>query len=162
MFASLYAGLVFINLPIQLGTSVGLAVTSTIANTVSRNYLKHHNDLSETDPAVLLVGFRAAGWVCSAVLVMSAIIGLIGLRGVGLVGQARILPLHVHKGKDSDIELAPIPTDLLAEASSSTRANTSSASVATAVCEDAQDDKTIHDSMKLDIDDKVHDIPGLA
>jgi hypothetical protein len=35
-----------------------------------------------------MVGFRAAAWTCFAVSSTSFIIGLFGLRGVGIVGQS--------------------------------------------------------------------------
>lgn len=36
-----------------------------------------------------MAGFRAGGWVCCGVLVFSLIIGIFGLRGIGLVGEPR-------------------------------------------------------------------------
>lgn len=127
----------------QLGTSIGLAVTSTIANTVSQKYLKHHPDLTLTDPAVLLVGFRAAGWVCFSVLVISIIIALVGLRGVGLVGQVCSLPPADKEKREGDIELAVVrQLNDIVDPSSST-ANQSTTSIATAVVTNFQEVKDI-------------------
>lgn len=72
---------------LQLGTSIGLAVTSSIATSVSLAYNKKYPDLAATDPQVLLAGFRSAGWTCTASLLLSLAIAIVGLRGVGLVGQ---------------------------------------------------------------------------
>lgn len=36
---------------------------------------------------MLLAGFRAAGWVCCGVLGLSALVTVVGWRGVGLVGR---------------------------------------------------------------------------
>lgn len=71
----------------QLGTSIGLAVTSTIANFVSGKFNKKYPNLNASDPAVLMAGFRAAGWVCCGTIAVSLVIALVGMRGVGLVGQ---------------------------------------------------------------------------
>ncbi|KAJ3486473.1 hypothetical protein NLI96_g4211 [Meripilus lineatus] len=80
------AGSIF-SVATRLGTSIGLAVTSSIATSVSLAYNKKHPDLSATDPQVLLAGFRSAGWTCTASLLLSLAIAIVGLRGVGLVGQ---------------------------------------------------------------------------
>jgi hypothetical protein len=36
-----------------------------------------------------MTGFRAAGWTCFAAAVVSFLIGLVGLRGIGIVGTKR-------------------------------------------------------------------------
>lgn len=74
---------------LQLGTSIGLAVSSSVANSVSRkfNEMPEHTSLSATDPEVLMIGFRAAGWVCVGALVIAIVVAVFGLRGIGLVGQ---------------------------------------------------------------------------
>ncbi|KAI0084742.1 major facilitator superfamily domain-containing protein [Irpex rosettiformis] len=81
------AGSIF-SVSTRLGTSIGLAVTSTVANTISEKYNKRHPELPQDHPLVLLAGFRAAGWVCCGVLGLSALITVVGWRGVGLVGQS--------------------------------------------------------------------------
>ena len=64
-----------------------MAVTSSIATSVSQKYNTHHSDLTSTDPQVLLAGFRAAGWTCCGSLLISLAIAVVGMRGIGLVGQ---------------------------------------------------------------------------
>ncbi len=62
-------------------------MTSSIATSVSQKYNTRHSDLAPTDPQVLLAGFRVAGWTCCASLLISLAIAVVGLRGIGLVGQ---------------------------------------------------------------------------
>ena len=89
----------------QLGTSIGLAVTSTIANSVSTKFNNQHPDLSTSDPSVLMAGFRAAGWTCCGTIAIALIVALVGMRGVGLVGQHR--PTRAEKPELGDVEMAP-------------------------------------------------------
>jgi len=96
------AGGIF-NVATRLGTSIGLAVTSTIANSVSEKFNKHHPDMSPTDPAVLMAGFRAAGWTCCGALGLSLLIAVAGMRGIGLVGQQTL-----SEGEKGDIELGQL------------------------------------------------------
>ncbi|PSR74384.1 hypothetical protein PHLCEN_2v9892 [Hermanssonia centrifuga] len=89
---------------VSLGTSVGLAVTSTIANSVSTRFNKEHPEYVGTSPEVLMAGFRAAGWTCCGTVSLSLLIAIVGIRGIGLAGQRRPI---VEKMKDGqDIELA--------------------------------------------------------
>lgn len=46
-----------------------------------------HAHLSATDPEVLMVGFRAAGWTCVGALGIALVVSVVGLRGIGLIGQ---------------------------------------------------------------------------
>ena len=103
-----------------------MAITSTVANTISEKYNKKHPELSEDDPLVLLAGFRAAGWVCCGVLGLSALITLVGWRGVGLVGQSSIEDSAEKPGSTSkprlvdDIEMGVVtssPPQILADSS---------------------------------------------
>ncbi|KZP16508.1 MFS general substrate transporter [Athelia psychrophila] len=71
----------------RLGTSIGLAVTSSIATAISEKYNTANPTLAATSPEVLMVGFRAAGWTCFAAGVVSVLIGVVGLRGMGIVGS---------------------------------------------------------------------------
>lgn len=87
----------------QLGTSIGLSVLSTVANSVSLRFNKTHPDCSPTDPSVLMAGFRAAGWTCSAAMTLALIIAIGGMRGVGLVGQKRTT--ESIKTSNSDLEM---------------------------------------------------------
>lgn len=65
-------------------------MTSTIANTVSTQFNRRHPELSGADPAVLMAGFRAAGWTCCGTVVIALVIAVVGMRGIGLVGQQRL------------------------------------------------------------------------
>ncbi|KAI0341364.1 MFS general substrate transporter [Trametopsis cervina] len=145
------AGSIF-SVSTRLGTSIGLAVTSTIANTVSEKFNKHHPELASDDPLVLLPGFRAAGWVCCGVLGLSALITIFGWRGVGVVEQSRVAhPLE--KIGNGDIELGNrSQATAIASDPAVYRAGSSRASVATAIAEPPSDPK---------MDDVVEYVPGL-
>ncbi|KAJ7590083.1 major facilitator superfamily domain-containing protein [Mycena floridula] len=82
------AGSVF-NVASRLGTSIGIAVTSSIATSVTQKYTKRHPGLSATSPEALMAGFRAAGWTLFSAALVSVVIGLVGLRGIGIVGQKK-------------------------------------------------------------------------
>ena len=71
----------------QLGTSLGLAVSSTAATYVSQTYAGKHPALKSDSPEVMLAGFRAAGWICLAVGSTAVLIGLVRLRSIGIAGQ---------------------------------------------------------------------------
>jgi hypothetical protein len=70
-----------------LGTSLGVAATSAIANSVSTRYARLHPELAYDSPEALMMGYRAAGWTLFAAAVVSVIIGSVGLRGIGIVGE---------------------------------------------------------------------------
>ncbi|OCH84235.1 major facilitator superfamily MFS-1 [Obba rivulosa] len=70
----------------RLGTSLGLAITSSIATSVSEKYNRAHPNLAATDPSVLMAGFRIAGWTCFGAAAISLLITLFGVRGIGIVG----------------------------------------------------------------------------
>ncbi|KAH8832607.1 major facilitator superfamily domain-containing protein [Flagelloscypha sp. PMI_526] len=70
------------NVGTRLGTSLGVAVSSSIAIAVSKQHPSP--PLSETES--LMIGFRAAGWSCFAAGIISVICVVIGLRGMGIVG----------------------------------------------------------------------------
>lgn len=71
----------------RLGTSLGMATTSSIATSVSQRYSKHHPSITSGSPEALMVGFRAAGWTIFAAAALSILIGIVGLRGIGIVGK---------------------------------------------------------------------------
>lgn len=73
----------------QIGTSLGLAITSSIATSISEKYNAIHPSLPADSPEVLMAGFRAAGWTCFAAAALSLTIGVFGLRGMGVVGQQK-------------------------------------------------------------------------
>jgi len=66
-----------------------MAITTSIATNVSKKYSKSHPSLPPNSPEVLMVGFRAGGWTLFAAAAMSIIIGLVGLRGIGIVGRQK-------------------------------------------------------------------------
>jgi hypothetical protein len=39
-----------------------------------------------------MVGFRAAGWTCFAAATLAFLIGLVGLYGMGVIGQRKAAP----------------------------------------------------------------------
>ncbi len=91
------AGSIF-NVATRLGTSISLALSSSIATAVSNAYAAQHPELGYVVGAgnnagspggreVLMVGFRAAGWVSFAFAVASLLVCVFGLRGIGVVGQ---------------------------------------------------------------------------
>lgn len=71
----------------RLATALGLAVTSEIADSVSKAYNNKHPDLDAQSPDVLMVGFRAAGWTCFASTVLGIVIVIFGLRDLGIIGK---------------------------------------------------------------------------
>ncbi|KAF9493130.1 MFS general substrate transporter [Pleurotus eryngii] len=86
----------------RLGTSIGLALTSTIATAASDRYNAARPDLHADSPEVLMVGFRAAGWTCFAAAGVAFCIAAFGLRNIGVVGKTTLQ-------EDEDV-LVPIPT----------------------------------------------------
>jgi hypothetical protein len=57
-----------------------------------------------------MVGFRVAAWACFAAALLSFLIGLVGLRGIGIVGQKEVPP-----SLEVTIDLAAIRQDVKAE-----------------------------------------------
>jgi len=97
----------------QLGTSIGLAVTSSIATAISAKYASAYPSLLPNSPEVLMVGFRAAGWTCFTAAMLAFLIGLVGLRGIGVVGQRKTVPISAEGTTDScAIHLTAVETDL--------------------------------------------------
>lgn len=66
---------------------MGLAVTSSIMNSVTKTQIDMNPDLSQTDPEVLMPGFRAAAWTNCGSLGIALVIAVVGMRGIGIVGQ---------------------------------------------------------------------------
>jgi hypothetical protein len=64
-----------------------MAITTSVATNVSRRYSKSHPSLPPNSPEVLMVGFRAAGWTLFSAAALGIVIGLFGLRGIGIVGR---------------------------------------------------------------------------
>ncbi|GJE97159.1 MFS general substrate transporter [Phanerochaete sordida] len=98
------AGSIF-NVATRLGTSIGLAVTSTLAASVSARFARAHPPLAPDAPDVLMAGFRAAGWLCCGACALAVLISAVGMRGVGFVGQSAPV---VEKPASGDVELARV------------------------------------------------------
>lgn len=71
----------------QLATALGLAVTSEIADSVSKAYNNKHPELDSQSPEVLMIGFRTAGWTCFASTLLSIFVVIVGLRDLGIIGK---------------------------------------------------------------------------
>ncbi|KAF5364394.1 hypothetical protein D9757_011905 [Collybiopsis confluens] len=80
------AGGIF-NVATRLGTSIGIGATSSIANSITTRYVHLHPSSSLTSPDALMYGFRAAGWTLAGAAIISFIIGVLFLRGIGVVGR---------------------------------------------------------------------------
>ncbi|KAL6299837.1 major facilitator superfamily domain-containing protein [Sparassis latifolia] len=80
------AGGIF-NIAMRLGTSLALALSSSIATAVSDAYAAHHPTVPRSTPAVLERGFRAAGWFAFALAAASFGICIVFLRCVGVIGR---------------------------------------------------------------------------
>lgn len=52
-----------------------------------------------------MVGFRAAGWTCCGTIALALIIAIVGMRGVGLVGQQPDISHRAQQGT-GDVETA--------------------------------------------------------
>ena len=69
----------------QLGMSIGIAVLSVISNTITdRTRLP-----DKESPEALMQGFRAVFWTCFAMMVLSTLVGMWGLRGWRKIGSDR-------------------------------------------------------------------------
>lgn len=88
----------------RLATAIGLAVTSEIADSVSKTYSNKHPDLDAQSPEVLMVGFRAAGWTCFASTLLSIIIVILGLRGLGIIGEKTRASEGTAKSDDDNLK----------------------------------------------------------
>ncbi|KAF7307454.1 MFS domain-containing protein [Mycena indigotica] len=73
----------------RIGTSLGLAVTSSVATGTSQTYQHAHPQLAIDSPEVLMVGFRNAAWTCFAAGVVSLLITAVGMRGMGIIGHTK-------------------------------------------------------------------------
>lgn len=75
------AGSVF-NAVAQFGNSVGLAMTATIASSVTEH------SISPDGRVALMDGFRAAFWTIFASTAIVLVVSSVGLRHAGIVGKA--------------------------------------------------------------------------
>ncbi|KAN0065321.1 hypothetical protein ACQY0O_001157 [Thecaphora frezii] len=123
------AGSLF-NTTVRVATSLGLAVSSTIATAVTNKHtrssslaprglspsmlLTHHlvprsgGSTGAADwqsPQSLMTGYKAAGWFCFACSILSMAIAFIYLRDIGIVGDLET------KEEDKDLELSELDRD---------------------------------------------------
>lgn len=78
------AGAVFSTVA-QFGTSIGLAVTAVIAASVTEKSAF----VEKKSPEALMEGYRAVFWACFAAMGTASVVGALGLRKVGKVGEKR-------------------------------------------------------------------------
>jgi MFS family permease len=76
------AGAVF-NTMAQFGTSIGIAIMAVISSSVSHE----HSASNPTTNSALMQGYRAAFWGCFALMIMTVLVGIWGLRSVYRVGR---------------------------------------------------------------------------
>ncbi|KAL8813071.1 MAG: hypothetical protein Q9200_000538 [Gallowayella weberi] len=78
------AGAVF-NTVAQFGTSLGIAIMAVVATNVT----KESGNPNKDSPAALMEGYRVTFWLAFASLLLTCVIGLVGLRKAGKVGLKR-------------------------------------------------------------------------
>ena len=66
----------------QLGTSIGLTVTSVISESITAA----SDEVDKSSPNALMAGYRAAFWALFACMVLVFLSGASGLRRVGKIG----------------------------------------------------------------------------
>ncbi|KAF5367005.1 hypothetical protein D9758_003849 [Tetrapyrgos nigripes] len=74
----------------RLATSIGIAITSSISTAITQRYATKHGLSSESSPEALMAGYRAAAWTVLGAAVVAFGIAVMGLRGIGYVGQKRV------------------------------------------------------------------------
>ncbi|KAG8933067.1 hypothetical protein FRC03_001175 [Tulasnella sp. 419] len=84
------AGGVF-NTLMQIGGSVGLAITNVVSNRIARRETRTMDITfnGTPSPQAALRGYRAAQWTCFAFAMFSALIVVIFLRNIGIVGSPK-------------------------------------------------------------------------
>ena len=78
------AGAVF-NTVGQFGQALGLALIGVVSDSVTQN----SKYADKNTPDALLVGYRAGYWTCTGWMVLTCIIGALGLRKSGKIGLKR-------------------------------------------------------------------------
>ena len=78
------AGAVF-NTVAQFGTSLGLAIMSVLASSVTR--ASSYKDESAPEP--LLLGYWAVFWATFGIMILTSLIGGLGLRRAGRLGTSK-------------------------------------------------------------------------
>lgn len=66
----------------QLGTSVGLTITSVISESVTAA----SDEVNKSSPHALMEGYRAVFWALLAFMILVSLTGALGLRRVGKIG----------------------------------------------------------------------------
>lgn len=66
----------------QLGTSIGLTVTSVISESITAA----SDEADKSSPNALMAGYRAAFWALFACMAIVFVTGALGLRRVGKIG----------------------------------------------------------------------------
>jgi MFS family permease len=66
----------------QLGTSVGLTITSVISESITAV----SDEVNKSSPDALMVGYRAVFWALLAFMILVFLTGALGLRRVGKIG----------------------------------------------------------------------------
>ncbi|OSC97556.1 hypothetical protein PYCCODRAFT_1527995, partial [Trametes coccinea BRFM310] len=103
------AGGIF-NVATRLGTSVGLALSSSVANAVSASYQKNHPEVAVNSAPVVLAGIRAGAWVTFALGAVAFVLCVLGLRGVGITGRKVQQDSHSAMSASSDAEAGEAET----------------------------------------------------
>ena len=78
------SGAVF-NTCAQLGTAIGLTVTSVITTSVTNA----SHDVNKASPNALMAGYRAVFWTMFAWMLVVCLVCVLGLRRVGGIGVKR-------------------------------------------------------------------------
>ena len=78
------AGAVFSTVA-QMGTAIGLAVISVISTSATKN----SKFPKKSSPEALLAGYRASFWAAFAWMMLTCVVGGLGLRKVGRIGLKR-------------------------------------------------------------------------
>ncbi|KAK7044587.1 MFS general substrate transporter [Favolaschia claudopus] len=99
------------NVASRLGTSLGLAVTSSIATATSEKYSRAHPSLAADSPEVLMVGYRAAGWTCFAAAVIAFGITIFGLKGMGVPGARSEQESDIHLPERANVDKQAGPVE---------------------------------------------------
>ncbi|KDQ08068.1 hypothetical protein BOTBODRAFT_38288 [Botryobasidium botryosum FD-172 SS1] len=90
----------------RIGTSIGLALTSTISTAVSDRFLSGHPSLLASSPSVLLKGYRAAGWVCFAAAAIAIVMTAFGLHNMPIVIEADVESYEMGEGRHKQMPQA--------------------------------------------------------
>lgn len=69
----------------QVGISIGLTISSVVASSVTEN--SAYED--KTSASALMEGYRATFWLLFGLTLLTSVVGVVGLRKLGRVGQKR-------------------------------------------------------------------------